>query len=78
MALLSHLLYMYIVATGNLTFERRIAILQEIIELAWVSFNEIPYAGMEDGRNGDKQLFVLPQILEARHYHWSAMEKINK
>ena len=58
-------------ATSNLTFKRRVAIFQKIIELARVSFNEVPYAGMEDGRDGDKQLLVFPQILEARHYHWS-------
>ena len=57
------------------TFKRRIAILQEIVELARVSLNEIPYTGVEDGRDGDKQLLVFSQILEARHYHCSA-EKI--
>ena len=34
-----------------------------------VALDEVPYAGMEDGRDGHKQLLVLPKIFETRHYH---------
>ena len=33
---------------------------------------------MEDGRDGDKQLLVFSQILEARHYHCSAEQLYTK
>ena len=52
-----------------LTFKRRVTILKQIVEMARVSFNELPYAGVEDGRDGHKKLLMFPQIFEACHYH---------
>ena len=75
--MLPHILHTWLCSYNVriLTFKRRVAILQEIVELAWVTFNEIPYAGVEDGRDGDKQLLVFSQILEASHNNCSGKKE---
>ena len=58
----------YIHVLSILTFKRRVAILEQIIEVVRVTLDEVPDTRMKNRRDGDKQLLVFPEVLEARHY----------